>query len=279
MHTGAHLAAALVALLSFTATALLLVSLEPVRAARALENARAVQADGPGVGYDDTPFLPGGTWRVHDSDRPVPPVVGPAVREGRAPEDAVVLFDGSQTSAWHQNGDSIGWQVENGELIVAGDGSIETVGSFGDCQLHLEWATPEEAAGTSQHRGNSGVFLMGRYEIQILDSFANRTYADGQAAALYGQTPPAVNAAREPGAWQSYDIVFEAPRFEGEELLSAAKVTVFHNGVLVHHATKFLGATRHREVATYEAHEPELPLLLQDHGNPIRFRNIWLRRL
>ncbi len=235
------------------------------------------------VGYTDTPVLPGQPWRVHDRDRPVPPVVVPgrgANLGAPAPADAIVLFDGEDTSAFHSGGNPIGWSVEGDAMVVvAGSGSIETRESFGDLQLHLEWASPTEVVGDSQGRGNSGVFLMGRYEIQILDSYRNRTYADGQAAALYGQYPPDVNVCRAPGEWQSYDILFRAPRFDGETLVEPARVTVLHNGVVVHANREFVGATRHREVATYAAHAPEGPIALQDHGNPVRFRNIWLRRL
>lgn len=234
------------------------------------------QGDAP-PGYRDTPHLPGGQWRVHDADRPRPEGVN-TLPPGAPPSDAIVLFDGSGLGAWTSDGGPAAWRVENGEL-VAGGGNLATRGAFGDCQLHLEWASPIEPKGDSQARGNSGVFLMGRYEVQVLDSWDNETYADGQAAALYGQYPPLVNASRPPSEWQSYDIVFRAPRFEGERLLEPARVTVFHNGVVVHHARELLGATRHREVATYEPHAAELPLALQDHGDPVRFRNIWIRRL
>ena len=163
-------------------------------------------------------------------------------------------------------------------MEVNGSGSMQTKQEFGDCQLHLEWASPGKAESNSQGRGNSGVFLMGRYEVQILDSFENESYADGQAAALYGQFPPLVNASRGPGEWQSYDIVFEAPRFDGEELASPARVTVFHNGIVVHHGQAMIGATTHRAVAQYSPHGPG-PIQLQDHGNPVRFRNVWVRPL
>jgi hypothetical protein len=234
--------------------------------------------DGPGVGYRDTPYLPGGTWRVHDADRPVPPVVTPGAH-GAAPSDAVVLFDGGDLSAWTRGGEPAPWKVQEGAM-VAGGGDISTREAFGDCQLHVEWATPAEVKGESQARGNSGVFLMGRYEVQVLDSFENRTYADGQAGALYGQEPPMVNASRPPGEWQSYDIVFRAPRFEGGQLIAPAVMTVFHNGVLLHHARPMLGPSRHRSVASYEGESESVgPISLQDHGDPVRFRNIWVRRL
>jgi len=230
------------------------------------------------VGYDDTPYLPGGQWRVHDSARPRPEVVTPGV--GTAPpSDAVVLFDGSDLSAWRQGDEVAKWRVQGGAMEVNGTGSIETAERFGDVQLHLEWAAPAEVSSNSQGRGNSGVFLMGIYEVQILDSYENESYADGQAAAMYGQYPPDVNACRAPGEWQTYDIFFRAPVFEGGELVSPALVTVVHNGVLVHHAREFLGRTAHRQVATYDAHAAEGPIGLQDHGNPVRFRNVWVRRL
>jgi len=159
-------------------------------------------------------------------------------------------------------------------------GNIETKQHFGDCQLHIEWATPAEVDGDSQGRGNSGVFLMGKYEIQVLDSYNNRTYADGHAGAIYGQYPPLVNASRKPGEWQTYDIFFVAPRFEGDKLINPAYVTVVHNGVLIHHHQAIMGPTGHRILASYDVpHGPEGPLMLQDHRNPVRFRNIWIRSL
>ncbi len=234
----------------------------------------------PPVGYSDTPVLPGLPWKVHDGDRPQPPVVAPGV--GAAPpSDALVLFDGSDLAKWRSGDGDARWRVEQGWMEVNGTGDIETREEFGDCQLHLEWAAPAdpEPSRKSQGRGNSGVFLMGRYEVQILDSFDNRTYADGAAAALYGQVPPDANASRAPGEWQTYDLVFRAPRFDGERLVSPALVTVFHNGVAVHHAREFLGATRHKQVASYSPHPAAGPLRLQDHGDPVRFRNVWIRRL
>lgn len=240
----------------------------------ALALAVPLQEGGP-PGYRDTPMLPGGEWHVHDSQRPTPE--GVQTHEcGVPPSDAVILFDGKSLAAWRSGDGPAQWKVENGAM-VAGGGNLTTRGSYGDCQLHLEWATPATPKGDSQARSNSGVFLMGLYEVQVLDSYDNPTYADGQAAALYGQYPPLYNACLPPGEWQTYDIVFRAPRFEGDELLEPAQVTVLHNGVLVHHARELLGATRHRELAQYAAHAPALPLTLQDHGDPVRFRNIWIR--
>ena len=230
------------------------------------------------VGYDDTPLLPGSKWRVHDKARPVPPIVRPG-DGAAAPSDAIVLFDGKDLSQWTDGSKEARWKVENGYMEVNGTGQIQTREQFGDCQLHLEFATPEKVEGSSQGRGNSGLFFFGRYEVQILDSYQNRTYADGQAAALYGQTPPLVNASRGPSQWQSYDITFRAPRFDGGKLLSPARVTVLHNGVLAQDNTEFLGATAHRAVAQYSPHEAAGPIALQDHGNPMRFRNIWIRKL
>lgn len=229
------------------------------------------------VTYDDTPQLPGQPYKVH-GDRPWPDVVTPG-RASAAPSDAIVLFDGTDLSAWTSGGKDAAWRLEGDFMEVNGTGGIQTRQEFGDVQLHLEFATPSPAKGSSQGRGNSGVFFFGRYEIQVLDCFENRTYPDGQTAALYGQWPPLVNACRPAGEWQSYDIIFEAPRFEGEKVVRPARVTVLHNGVLVHHAKELLGATAHRAVAQYRPHGPRGAISLQDHGNPVRFRNIWVREL
>jgi hypothetical protein len=163
---------------------------------------------------------------------------------------------------------------------VARAGTISTRKEFGDCQLHLEFATPNPPSGRDQGRGNSGVLFFGHYEIQVLDSFENLTYPDGQAAAVYGQTPPLVNASRKPGNWQTYDIVFIAPRFKADGAVeSPAYVTMFHNGVLVHNHTTVIGAMAFRALPKYTPHGPKGPLSLQDHGNPVRFRNVWIREL
>ena len=238
------------------------------------------------LGFTDTPMLPGLPFRVHDPARPHPNVVAPGAVSSAPPADAVILFDGTDLSKWaHRTKEGkiqqdAKWSVRDGYFEVAPQtGDLSTRESFGDVQLHIEWAAPKEVTANSQGRGNSGVFLMSLYEVQVLDSFKNPTYADGHAAALYGQWPPLVNAARAPGEWQSYDIVFEAPRFEGPKLLQPAYATVIWNGVMVHHRRELMGATVWREVAKYTPHAPELPLMLQDHGNPVRFRNVWVRKL
>jgi hypothetical protein len=235
------------------------------------------QAPNTDLGYTDTPILPGLPYHVHDPARPHPPSVTPAAQPGGAPSDAVVLFNGSDLSRWESRAP---WKVENGYFEVApGSGDLTSLDSFGDIQLHIEWAAPAEIRGTSQNRGNSGVFLQGRYEVQVLDSVNNVTYADGQAGALYGQWPPLVNPVRAPGEWQSYDIVFEAPLLEGDRVVKPAFATVFLNGVLLHHRKELMGPTVHRAVARYTAQPAEGPLVLQDHGTPVRYRNIWVRRL
>jgi hypothetical protein len=226
-------------------------------------------------------------WKIHDMNRPLPAVVDPGTAStqdapGRAPSDAVLLFDGKDLSKWqHHDGNAAKWKVENGYAeVVAGTGNIFSKQPFGDCQLHVEFSEPVPAKGESQERGNSGVFLMGLYEIQVLDSYENRTYADGQAGALYGQYPPLVNASRPPGQWQSYDVVFHGPRFDkGGKLLRPARVTVLHNGVLVQDNVVLSGRTEHGERPPYKAHPEKLPLGLQDHDAAVRYRNIWIREL
>ncbi|MAG57379.1 MAG: hypothetical protein CMJ83_13895 [Planctomycetes bacterium] len=232
------------------------------------------------LGYDDTPFLPGGKWRVHDSKRPQPPVMepGPFVALPR-PKDAIVLFDGTDLSKWTGRNDKASWKTESGYMEVNRTGEIRTRDNFGSCQLHVEWASPTKVKGNSQGRGNSGVFLMGRYEIQVLDCYENQTYPDGQAASLYGQEPPSLNVCRGPGQWQTYDIFFAAPRFDDQKkLVSPARVTILHNGIIVQNNAAFIGSTTHKRVGKYGAHGPG-PIKLQDHGNPVRFRNIWIRKL
>jgi hypothetical protein len=212
---------------------------------------------------------------------PVPPVVAPG-QTGAPPSDAVVLFDGSDLSGWSaEDGSDAGWRVGDGAMtVVPGAGNIRTRRGFGDLQLHIEWRTPAEVSGEGQGRGNSGIFLMERYELQVLDSYGNRTYSNGQAGAIYKQHIPMVNASREPGEWQSYDVVFIAPRFGADgALLSPAHMTVFHNGVLIQSHVELRGPTKYIGEPEYEAHADRVPLLLQDHGNPVSYRNIWVREI
>jgi hypothetical protein len=223
-------------------------------------------------------------WAVHDPDRPLPTVVapGPAGPPVPAPADAIVLFDGRDLGRWTDaKGQPARWKVENGYMeVVPKTGGIRTVAGYGDCQLHVEWMAPSPAKGTGQDRGNSGVFLMDTYEVQVLDCFGNKTYADGTAAAIYGQFPPAVNACRPPGEWQAYDIVFHRPRFASDGALSSpARMTVFHNGIVVHDGAVLTGPTAHKARPPYKMHADRLPISLQDHDHPVRFRNIWLREL
>ncbi len=226
-------------------------------------------------------------WEIHDMNRPRPRAVDPGTastpeQPGRPPSDAIVLFDGKDLSKWEADkGGPAGWKVAGGIMeVVKGTGSIHTAEGFGDVQLHAEWQAPSPAVGEGQDRGNSGVFLMGMYEVQVLDSYQAETYADGQAAALYGQYPPLVNATRPPGQWQTYDIVFHRPRFGGDgKLLRPATATVIHNGVLVQDNQELTGPTAHKARPPYKAHADKLPLGLQDHSHPVRYRNIWVREL
>jgi hypothetical protein len=237
------------------------------------------------LGYDDTPIIPGQKWRVHDDQRPRPRVVTPGAAPGQAPSDAVVLFNGKDLSKWRmmsKQGElsDPAWKVENGCLeVVPGTGHLVSKDKFGDAQYHVEWASPAEVKGRSQMRGNSGFMMMSRYEVQILDSYDNASYADGQAAAIYGWWPPLVNASRKPGEWQAYDIVFEAPRFQDGRLARPALLTVFHNGIVVHNRQEVGGPMAHAKVSPYALHADQEPLLLQNHGDKVRYRNIWVRRL
>lgn len=231
-------------------------------------------------GFKDTPQLPGGNWLVHDADRPAPTVTTPAATPGGAPSDAIVLAP----DAWQA--ETAPWQVASGVMTVparaqgAKESNLVSKQSFGDVQLHLEFRSPNPPKGTSQDRGNSGVWFMQRYEVQVLDGYQNPTYADGTVGAVYGWKPPLVNAARKPGEWQNYDIVFERPRFAADgKLVRPAYVTAFLNGVLVQNHQALLGTTIYRKVASYQAHGDAAPLQLQDHGSPVSFRNIWVRPL
>jgi len=226
-------------------------------------------------------------WQIHDRNRPVPAVVTPGSAStqdapGRAPSDAIVLFDGKDLSLWAQkDGSAAKWKVENGYFeVVPKTGELHTKDAFGDCQLHVEFAEPNPPKGEDQDRGNSGVFLMGLFEIQVLDSYQSKTYADGQAAAVYGQYPPLVNASRPPGQWQTYDIIFRGPRFDANgKLTRPARVTVLHDGVLVQDNVELTGPTGHHVRPPYTTTPEKLPLALQDHNHPVRYRNIWIRNL
>ncbi|KPL16574.1 MAG: hypothetical protein AMS23_07640 [Bacteroides sp. SM1_62] len=212
---------------------------------------------------------------------PVPPVVTPGSGTS-PPSDAIILFDGSDLDQWVKpNGEPVGWKLEDGVMtVLKGTGAIHTKQAFGDIQLHLEWRAPSEIEGEGQGRGNSGVYLQGRYEIQILDCYENTTYVNGQTASVYKQHIPLANACRPPGEWQTYDIIFTAPRFkEDGSLFTPATVTVLHNGVLVQNHVKIQGNTEHIGLPAYKAHPLKQPLLLQDHSNPVSFRNIWVREL
>ena len=228
------------------------------------------------------------TWEVHDMGRPQPKVIT-GVIDGAPPSDAIVLFDGKDLSGWEaQRRDKktkkitivpAAWKIENGYMeAVKKSGSIFSKKQFGSCQLHVEWCLPAPSVGEGQHRGNSGVFLMGVYELQVLDSYQSTTYVDGQAGAIYGQSPPQVNACRKPGEWQTYDIVFHRPHFdESGTCTKPATITVLHNGVLVQDHHTIWGAVAHKKVAAYRKHGDKGPIGLQDHGHPVRFRNIWIR--
>lgn len=233
-------------------------------------------------GYNDTPQLPGQKWKVHDMDRPRPPKVTPGLPllQENSPSDAIVLFNGKDLSEWvdARDGSAPKWKVTNGYMEIT-TGRLATKQKFGDIQLHVEWMVPKGETSKGQDRGNSGVEIMGRYEIQVLESSQNLTYADGQAASIYGQWPPMVNVSRPEGEWNVYDIFFEAPKMEGGKVVKPAYVTVIHNGVLMHHHKEIIGRAVHRKVATYDVHAAEEALTLQDHDHPVRYRNIWVRRL
>lgn len=253
----------------------------------ATQEAVKVEEDKPKqelVQYVDTPT---GRWKIHDDNRPAPPIVTPGAECGEAPGDAVVLFDGSQESMenWSDNkGNPSKWVCRDGYMeSVKGAGYIQTKREFGSCQLHVEFATPATVKGEGQGRGNSGVFLQGEYEVQVLDSYNNLTYPDGQCAALYGRAVPLVNVCRKPGQWQSYDIIYHRPLFdENGDVTRKATFTVFQNGVVVQDHVVLEGGTgwkgRHA-ISDYAPHDDAGPIKLQDHGNPVRYRNIWIREL
>jgi hypothetical protein len=235
-------------------------------------------------GFTDTPIIPGMKWHVHDPARPIPPVVTPGKtfsHAAPAPSDAVVLFDGTDLSRFQGEKGDPQWKVENGYVKTTKTGRIRTRDEFGDFQLHLEFATPSEVKGKGQGRGNNGVNIFGRYEIQILDSYDNLTYADGGCAAIYGQYPPLVNASRPPGEWQTYDIVWQGPRWDDAgNLTRKAAITVIHNGLVVHHKQELIGRTNWKALPRYpQPHGPRGYIELYEHGNPVRFRNIWIREM
>ena len=233
--------------------------------------------DGSGViGYKDTPKLPWCDWLVHDPDRPAPKRInpGPAGPPAPVPADAIVLFDGMDASKWERSD----WRLADG-CLVSGDKVLTSKRSFGNAQIHVEWMTPVGFEGPWYNQGNNGVLLMGLYEIQIFDSYNQKLYPDGQAAAIYGQTPPLVNVTRPPGEWQAFDIVFTAPEFEGGKLAQPARLTMFHNGVLVQLNEIIHGEVAHRGIPEYKTKISKGPLAFGGHGCPVRFRNVWVRPL
>jgi len=216
--------------------------------------------------------------------KPEVKVVTPGKTNTDAPSDAIILFNGTTASGWqHANGDEAKWTVADNALTVKpGTGAIQTKQKFGDCQLHIEWRIDKNVKGDGQDRGNSGIFLMGRYELQVLDNYnnQNKTYVNGQAGSMYKQTPPLVNVCKAPGEWQTYDIVFTAPRFsDNGSVISPARITVMQNGVLVQNNTTLWGNTVYIGSPTYEKHAAKESLMLQDHSHLTSFRNIWIREL
>ncbi|MCC5839898.1 MAG: DUF1080 domain-containing protein [Opitutales bacterium] len=237
------------------------------------------QEENAHLGYSDTPVLPDSGYTVHDGTRPQPPTVrfsGPH----HVPGDAVVLFGGDSLDGWvsKKTGEPAKWAVADGCMtVVPGTGDIRTARDLGDGHYHVEFRSPAEIKGKGQGRGNSGIFLLGLYEVQVLDNYDNPTYPDGTVGAIYGQFPPLANPIHAPGDWNTFDIIWKGPIFEGESLVSPAVITVLLNGVVQHHAKPLQGPTKHKELTGYEPHDPALPLALQDHGDLVSFRNIWYR--
>jgi hypothetical protein len=224
----------------------------------------------------------GGDPKLSEYWSPEPKKVTPGKTQADPPSDAIILFDGKDASQWVDTaGGPIKWKVEDGAMtVVARQGDIRTKQKFGDCQLHIEWRTPAEVRGEGQGRGNSGIFFMERYELQVLDSYVSKTYVNGQAGSIYKQLPPIVNSTRGPGEWQTYDVIFTAPRFYENGLIkSQARITVLHNGVLVQNNSALWGSTQYIGIPVYEKHGDKESIKLQDHGNPVSYRNIWIREL
>jgi hypothetical protein len=250
----------------------------------------------PGRGpFDGSPVgdpLPGQKWLVHDHSRPQPRKVTPGhpIPTMSAPSDAIVLFDGKDLSKWNAAAFGRGaggaalpaepqWKIVDGHAEMRG--GITTKESFGDIQLHVEWTTPpvDDPMRVGQQRGNSGIVFMGRYEVQVLSGYDNITYADGGVGAIYGVYPPMVNPCMPEGQWNTFDFVFEAPKFDGDKLVKPAFLTLFFNGIMVHNRAQFLGSTAREPIASYTSHAAELPLQLQGHVGPAWYRNIWVRRI
>lgn len=243
------------------------------------------RAEEDGLGYKYTPQLPNSKWRVHDRNRPQAEKVVPSEKPGGPPFDAIVLFDGKDFAHWEaaktddEDKPIDPKIIENGSFDILKAGWMQTKRSFGDCQLHIEWMVPKIKDGTNLDWGNSGIFFLGQYELQVLESHDNKIYADGMAGAIYGQTPPLVNPANKPGEWQVFDIIFTAPRFEGEKLLTPAYITVLWNGVLAQNHTEIMGSTRHLTFPNYRSFKSSSPLVIQPHRSAVRYRNIWIRPL
>jgi hypothetical protein len=262
--------------------------------ALALTSSAALAADDKPspIGYSDTPIIPGTQWKVHDIDRPRPEAVKPGDKLGDPPADAIIIFNGTSSDALQgkkkdEKGKETGemvhcpWKIENGEMLIAG-GDCWTKQEFASCQVHLEWKSEPHTKGNSQKKGNAGIFFMDRYECQMLDCDNNPTYADGMTGCIYGQTPPLVNAVKKAGEWQAYDIIFTAPKLDGDKVIEPAYVTTFVNGVCVQVHTKIMGPTKHKNITDYSGSFPaKAPLRIQDHKNepPVRLRNIWVRPL
>jgi Domain of Unknown Function (DUF1080) len=261
----------------FIAAALAAIATSP-----ALVQAKNIEVTINGVeGFQDTPLQPDGNWHVHDPARPQPTIVTPGTtfsQQATTPSDAIVLFDGKNLDNWRdRKGNPAPWKIEDGAMVAA-KSDIVTTNQLGDIQLHLEFCEPEPGTHAGQDRGNSGVFLMARYEIQVLDCYNNKTYADGSTGGIYGQHPPLANACKPPGEWQTYDILFTAPHFDADgKVTTPAYATVIFNGVVVQNHQAIRGDTNWKSPGKYTAHGPTGPLALQFHNHPVRFRNIWAR--